>query len=150
MLGGVGHTRIELRDSTGASLIDFIEFTNREQKNIRIAYPPELDCPDEIYDNGDVQRYQTGYKVRITFGYTADDWVTLVSNLSRTLQEFLVDIYNHTGVIRIKPHMDNANTYDVMTDDIFDPDYFDGRWVGWIGQINFKGIETILEIPIAP
>jgi len=150
MLGGKGFSRIELRDSTGASLIDYIEFTAREQSNIRIAYPPELDCPDEIYDNGDEQRFQTGFKIKIIFGYNADDWVTLTSNLGRTLQEFLVDIYNHTGVIRIKPRMDNSNTFDVMTDNTFDPNYAYGKWAGWIGQVNFKGSETITEIPIAP
>ncbi|MCK4329832.1 hypothetical protein KAX02_08310 [candidate division WOR-3 bacterium] len=150
MLGGTGYTRIELRNSAGDSIIDYMEFTNREQTNIRVGFPPELDCPDEVYDNGDVQRFQTGNKPKIVFGYNADDFVTLTSDLGRTVAEFVVDIYNHRGVIRIKPHMDNAQTYDMMTDNVFDPNYAYGRWAGWIDQIFFKASKRISDIPIAP
>jgi len=150
MLGGVEHTRIELKNSADDTIIDYMEFTNREQSNIRVGFIPELDCPDETYDNGDVQRFLTGYKVKIVFGYNADDYVTLTSNLGRTVAEFIVDIYNHTGVIRVKPHTDNANTYKVLPDDIFNPEHAYSRWEGWIGQINFKGTERLTTIPIAP
>lgn len=150
MLGGIGNTLIELRDSTGASVTDYITLTDRERGDVRVHHIPVLDCPDKELDNGDIKRFSRGFRVHIEIDFRADDWVTLTSDDGRTFQEFLVDLHNHTTVIRIQPHTDKSHTYDVLVENPFNYPHAFRRWAGWVGTLIFKGNEIIDTIPIAP
>lgn len=150
MLGGEEYTRIELRDSAGSVIEDFFELTVEEEEQIHVGWLKKLDCPDKHLDNKTTKRFVSGRKVKITIAYLAHDWDSTTSDDGRTLQEFLVDMENHTGVIRIKPHTDKSNTYDVLTQGDFEPEYAFQRWKGWKGVLLFIGDEILSEIDIAP
>lgn len=150
MLGGVSPCKIELRNAAGDVVEDFLLLTMLEEHQIKVRFIPQLDCPDKILDNGNIKRFLRGYRVYIDINFTFDDYTTLVSDDGRSCQEFLVDLHNHTGVIRIQPHTDKSYTYDVLLETPFDHRYAYDRWEGWTGTLSFKGKETLDTINIAP
>lgn len=149
MIGGVGYAKIGLWDNDGAVQADFFQFTYREEEQIRVSFEDLLDCPDKVLDNWDIVRFLAGYRVHIEIDFLFDDWVTTKSNEGYSCQTFLKNLHNHTGRIRLYPHMDKeGQSYWVLRENPWKYIYPFNRWAGVKGTLVFKGIEKLSSINI--
>jgi hypothetical protein len=152
MLGGEECCKIERWNAAGSQLLDYFLFTIREEEDIRVNFMREYDCPDKVMDDGTIKRFWRGYRVYIELDFRFDDWVTTQSNQGRTCQEFLQDLHNHTGKIKITPHVDESTiAYWVLLENDWVFPYAFARWRGWQGTLIFKGekiIDISLETPV--
>jgi len=152
MLGGQGRCKIERWNAAGDQLQDYFLLTLREEENIRVNFLREKDCADKVMDDGSIKRFWRGYRVHIELDFRFDDWVATKSNQNRTCQEFLQDLHNHSGKIKVIPHDDEPSIdYWVLLDSDWVFPYAFAKWVGWQGTLVFTGekiIDISLETPV--
>ena len=145
MIEGTGYAKVMLYDSAGSTLQDYFLFTVREEEQIRVNFLRELDTPDKKMRDGSLKRFMRGFRVHIELSFLFDDYVSTTSGiLGKSCQEFLVDLHNHTGKIKVIPHNDSDwIDYWVLLKSNWEFEYPFARWLGYKGTLVFEGTEII-------
>lgn len=131
-------------EASALTVEDFFQFTQREQKNIKVKFEKVYDTPDIPMEKGGFKRFTQKHRPWIMISVLADDYVVTVSGIkSDSLQMFLMKMHNWTELIRINPHTDKPQKYwfKLITDWDWDNPF--GRWIGLEGVEIFRGDERV-------
>jgi len=148
MIGGEGVALIEYYTPLLVK-IDGFTFTRTNENQIRLGFTDFKSAPDTELIGGDIKRFVDGVRVRCEIDFTFDDWDATVSDtLVVSCQTFLRNLHNHTGPIKITPHIDKAQVYWVLRENQWQYSYPYQKWLGVKGTLVFIGSEKIAAIDI--
>jgi len=140
---GRGLPRISLYDNNWV-LIDQWDFQSQDNFRMNFRCPEEIDGKNEMED-GRIRKRIRGYRLYVDF--------TIDNIENRDLLMFLRKMWIAAHVV-ITPHYGtmrnpNDNTYDfeVLVDSSFDPEYFDGRFIGHKIPFTLESVYLLHEPP---
>jgi hypothetical protein len=129
---------------TSGILLDQWQFSKHDNFRMAIKCQRTLDSEEEMEDGTFRQRIR-GYRLFVTFS------ISMVKN--RAMLMFLRNMFLAEQII-LTPHygsmqspIDNTYQFSMIVDSDFEPEYFDGRFIGHSIEFTLKSLTLLPSIP---
>lgn len=142
--------------TTGASTKELrikekYEFSGRDYGKVIPDCPPDLDGPTIRLDKGTKKKYRRGYDTNFSVLFIFDNdnpgkSKDFDGNDLNDCQTFLLNLLNHNDIIKLQPHSDKTEQYEVTLVKGFNFKEAFERSYGWRGKLEFEGMESIPEL----
>lgn len=143
--------------TTGASTTELrikekYEFSGRDISKITPDCPPDLDGPPILLGSRKKKIYRAGYWTNFSLLFLFDIDNPGMSkdaddNDLNDCQTFLLNLLNHDDVIKIQPHSDQSEEYQVyLPKGWTNIKYAYERHYGYRGVLYFEGLESISQL----
>lgn len=149
-LGGEGYPIIYLCDSLGV-VEEYYEFSSRDIGRIQKDFPEDLDGPIIPLDSGKRKKYRKGFlpMFQIVFLFDNDNTGMSKDSIGDPLndcQTFLMNLVNHSNIIKVKPHSDKAQEYECFLNNGWKWKSVWQRTYGYRGIMEFEGTDIITAL----
>jgi|GEM_PF-6997194 len=143
VLWGRGLPIISLYDNNW-ELIDEWRFESKDNFRMNFRFLEVIDGKNEMED-GRIRKRVRGYRMYADFTIDNIENRDLLLFLRKMWTAVHIMITPHDGTMR-NPN-DNTYDFEMLTDSDFNPEYFDGRFIGHIIPFTLESTYLLLDIP---